>query len=234
MQGPAKLATYIGVTSALLGFALIGLAWNGAAELDYIQGQLPYALSGGLGGLGLIVTGMAVLGVQAMRTITAQRAREMGRLQDEADKLIRLLVQPGPGEVIEDETVIDVGARTVVRTIERRPATEAEQAVASAPVATSGFAPKPRMTVDDAATESPTPVAVLQRDDEAVWAPADADEDRLTEVLAGVSGVGPAKQQLLVERFGSLEALRRAERSDLTGLPGISPTLADRILAAVR
>jgi len=44
-----------------LGFIMIGVAWNGAASQDCIECQLPYVLSGGVGGLGLIILGAGLL-----------------------------------------------------------------------------------------------------------------------------------------------------------------------------
>jgi hypothetical protein len=43
------------------GFVVIGVAWNGAASIDFAQGQIPYLLSGGAAGLGLIAVGMALI-----------------------------------------------------------------------------------------------------------------------------------------------------------------------------
>lgn len=240
MRGPAQLATYIGVGMALLGFVLIGLAWNGAAELDFIQGQFPYVLSGGLGGLGLIIAGMAVLGIQTQRTLTARRVQEMGRLQDEVDALLRVVVQPGPGEFVEDETVVDVGAQTVVRTVSRKPLEDGSVpgASPSQDVPAEGFAPKPRGAHAEAAQE-PSTVAVLPREDDeghAAWAPKsdESEQQQIRALLADVSGVGPAKQDQLAEHFGSVAALRDATAEELADVPGISLTLAKRIQAALR
>jgi hypothetical protein len=248
MQGPAKIATYLGVSMVLLGFAMIAFAWNGAAELDFIQGQFPYALSGGLGGLGLIIGGMAVLAIQIQRTITAERARDMRALQDEADALIRNLIRPAPGEVIEDETIIDVGNRTVIRTIDRRPAEQAAHASPSAEAgAAAGYAPKPRAASGAHAAGDAAAVTVLDRtgstesddsgetEDEAAWAPPPTTDeaDAIKALLADVSGVGPAKQNLLAERFGTVAALRSASVDELAAVPGISRTLASRIQRAV-
>lgn len=250
MRGPAQLATYLGVSMALVGFALIGLAWNGAAELDYIQGQFPYVLSGGLGGLGLIVAGMAVLGIQTQRTLTAKRAKDMRRLQERVDALLRLLVRPGPGEYVEDETIVDVAARTVVRTVERKPIESLPPTGGRDAAPAGGYAPTPRAPRSPT-KEDPSHVAVLPRDlhrdghdaredDDAVWAPpaatgdAEAERQRIRELLADVSGVGPAKQRLLAERFGTVDALREATAEELAEVPGISPALGARIQAALR
>jgi hypothetical protein len=59
------------------------------------------------------------------------------------------------------------------------------------------------------------------------------DGRSLEEVLANVTGVGPAKQQQLTERFGSIEALRAASPEELQEINGISDTLAARIKRAV-
>jgi hypothetical protein len=249
MRGPAQIATYISVAMTLFGFGMIGIAWNNAAELDYIQGQFPYALSGGLGGVGLVIGGMAIMAIQTQRTLTAERTRDLGRLQDEIDHLLRLVVKPGEGEVIEDETIIDVGARTVVRTINRVPADApasgaAPAAADHAPGGASpaeGFAPAPRVTYEQPAPEEQAaPVAVIDREEspaeDEAWAPPADEEERarIHELLSDVSGVGPTKQRALADRFGTVAALRDASVKDLSGVPGISPTLATRIKAALQ
>jgi hypothetical protein len=59
------------------GFVAIGLGWKGAAASLIVAEQLPYLLSGGVGGLALIVTGSGILTVQANRY---WNARERARL----------------------------------------------------------------------------------------------------------------------------------------------------------
>lgn len=59
------------------GFVAIGLGWKGAAGSLVVAEQLPYLLSGGVGGLALIVTGAGILTVQANRY---WNARERARL----------------------------------------------------------------------------------------------------------------------------------------------------------
>lgn len=49
------------LTLIAAGFIAIGVAWNGAASIDFAQGQLPYLLSGGFMGLGLIVVGVGLM-----------------------------------------------------------------------------------------------------------------------------------------------------------------------------
>ena len=57
----------VGVLLVVIGFIALFLAWNGAAEKDFVEGQLPYLLSGGFVGLALIGSGLTVINVQARR-----------------------------------------------------------------------------------------------------------------------------------------------------------------------
>lgn len=71
---------HIGIGLATAGFVVIGLGWFGAARLDYTTGQVPYLISGGLGGLGLVAAGLTLLVIWEIRRlreeIVAQGARE--------------------------------------------------------------------------------------------------------------------------------------------------------------
>jgi hypothetical protein len=61
-----------GVALVVAGFVALFLAWNGAAGKDYVEGQLPYLISGGLVGIGLIGAGLTVVNVQARRADQAE------------------------------------------------------------------------------------------------------------------------------------------------------------------
>lgn len=67
-----------GVLLVVAGFVALFLAWNGAAGKDYVEGQLPYVISGGMVGLGLIGAGLTVVNVQARR---ADQAELLARLE---------------------------------------------------------------------------------------------------------------------------------------------------------
>ena len=49
--------------------------------------------------------------------------------------------------------------------------------------------------------------------------------------LSEIRGVGPAREQELLQRFGSLEAIRNATLDELAATPGVGPGTAGRILA---
>ncbi len=82
MKGWSKAPTQIGVGMIGVGFLLIVLAWNGAASLDYTQGQIPYLISGGVGGLGLVVGGVGLLVIQGLRRDNLMLAAKVDELID--------------------------------------------------------------------------------------------------------------------------------------------------------
>ena len=67
-----RLGGQLGVGLTLAGFLVIFLGWNGAGSHDYLPGQFPYLISGGIAGLAVVVLGAAMIVVQNQR---ADRAR---------------------------------------------------------------------------------------------------------------------------------------------------------------
>jgi hypothetical protein len=65
-----RLGRILGLTFVTAGFVIIGFAWNGAASINFAQGQIPYLLSGGFLGVALVVTGCVLL---MLSTIRAER-----------------------------------------------------------------------------------------------------------------------------------------------------------------
>lgn len=85
-----------GLVLVVAGFIALFLAWNGAAGLDYVQGQIPYLLSGGLVGLALVGAGLTVVNVQTRRADQAELLNKLEELTEllrdgEADQ-----APPGP------------------------------------------------------------------------------------------------------------------------------------------
>ncbi|MGH2759487.1 MAG: hypothetical protein ACRDKJ_07965 [Actinomycetota bacterium] len=60
----ARMSNYLAFSVIGLGFLALYLGWNGAANRNCVDCQIPYLISGGMTGLGLIATGIAVLVVQ--------------------------------------------------------------------------------------------------------------------------------------------------------------------------
>ncbi len=78
-----RLGRILGLFFVTAGFIVIGKAWDGAASINFAQGQIPYLLSGGFMGLGLIVTGSVLLllsTVRAERQVMTTLFEDMSRL----------------------------------------------------------------------------------------------------------------------------------------------------------
>ncbi|MFN2525675.1 MAG: hypothetical protein ABR505_05355 [Actinomycetota bacterium] len=78
-----RLARILGFLFVVAGFAVIAKAWDGAANQFRVDSQVPYLLSGGFMGLGLIVTGAMLLllaTVRVERKLLTDRYEDMTRL----------------------------------------------------------------------------------------------------------------------------------------------------------
>jgi hypothetical protein len=67
-NGWPKLGGVLGIVYCIAGFFLIFLGWNGAASHDREAAQIPYVISGGIAGLGLVVVGAALIVAHSLRT----------------------------------------------------------------------------------------------------------------------------------------------------------------------
>jgi hypothetical protein len=65
-----RFGRILGLFFCLAGFTTIGLGWNGSAKTAFVDVQFPYLISGGAGGLGLILLGVGLL---VMAQIRAER-----------------------------------------------------------------------------------------------------------------------------------------------------------------
>ncbi len=80
MRRDGNMTTNVATAMVTIGFGLMFVAWNGAAGLDYVQGQLPFLLSGTLPGLGLVLTGLTLALVHEMRSSRAELIEHLSRL----------------------------------------------------------------------------------------------------------------------------------------------------------
>lgn len=55
----------------------------------------------------------------------------------------------------------------------------------------------------------------------------------LVSSLDGIKGLGSKRQAALLERFGTVERIKQAELEDLASVPGITPSLAERIASCL-
>ncbi|MBI2168311.1 MAG: hypothetical protein HYU28_02250 [Actinobacteria bacterium] len=80
MQMGSKGSIYVAVGITALGFLVIFFGWNGAASKDYVTGQVPYVVSGGVAGLALVLVGLSVALAEARKRDTAKLGAKLDRL----------------------------------------------------------------------------------------------------------------------------------------------------------
>jgi hypothetical protein len=93
----ARLGGQLGLGCIAAGLLVIGLAWNGAAGVDFVSGQVPYLLSGGALGLGLIVLGAAMVVVQNSRHDRSLIEAQLKELNTAIARLANAVGGGGPG-----------------------------------------------------------------------------------------------------------------------------------------
>jgi hypothetical protein len=73
----------VGVLAAAVatGFVAMVLAWRGAAARISVADQVPYVVSGAMGGLALVAFALAVLVVQVRRRTEALRRADLARVR---------------------------------------------------------------------------------------------------------------------------------------------------------
>jgi hypothetical protein len=84
---PFTRSIVVSVVLIAAGFVAIGLGWRGAARSLIVAEQLPFLLSGGIGGLALIVAGSATLALQSSRYWNARERRQIDRLVRRASEV---------------------------------------------------------------------------------------------------------------------------------------------------
>jgi hypothetical protein len=109
----------------------IGFGWAGAAQVDCVECQIPFLLSGGAAGIGLIIFGVALMLLAQIRT-------ESRRLGDRIEHALGLRVRP------EDQQRPPAAATTEPR---------AEEAASASPGPAMNPNPLSAVPVDSQASE---------------------------------------------------------------------------------
>ena len=73
---------YTGLILIGAGFTAIGITWGEVAGELQVALQLPYLVSGGLTGLGLIIVGATMLNLAVKRRDAAKRTRQLEQLAE--------------------------------------------------------------------------------------------------------------------------------------------------------
>ena len=112
----AKLGGQLGLACIGIGLLLIGLAWNGAAGVDFVQGQIPYLLSGGFMGLSLVFIGIGLVIVENSRK---DRSKLQAELQDLNTAITRLAAAISAGSGTNGSTRTTTSAPPVPTALDR-------------------------------------------------------------------------------------------------------------------
>lgn len=95
----ASAGVWAGLALAAVGFGVIFYSWTKIAALLDVGRQMPYVVSGGMAGLGLIIVGVAVVDMAVRRQDRLERRQQilqMGRVLEELRTKIEQDKQPWP------------------------------------------------------------------------------------------------------------------------------------------
>ena len=88
--------TAVAAALAVAGFVGIVIAWVGVSATLVVPTQVAFAVSGGMGGLGLIGAGVALLEVQRRRYAAAEERRDIARFASELGDIAELIANQRP------------------------------------------------------------------------------------------------------------------------------------------
>jgi apolipoprotein N-acyltransferase len=88
-------AVWIGIAVAGVGFVLLGIAWAQVAGETQVYLQLPYLVSAGMTGLGLIMVGLTLINVSTKRRDALERERQMDQLVNILEEVKGVLGERG-------------------------------------------------------------------------------------------------------------------------------------------
>jgi hypothetical protein len=74
--------TWAGVLLTAGGAVLLVIAWGKTAGLSYVPLQIPYVVSAGFTGLGLVAVGLTVVSISAKRADARIRTEQLAELRD--------------------------------------------------------------------------------------------------------------------------------------------------------
>jgi len=82
---------WAGVAVAAAGFILIAIAWGDVAGESLVYRQLPYLVSAGLSGIGLVLVGLTIINVGTRQRDAIDRDRQIGQVAAILEELRAIL-----------------------------------------------------------------------------------------------------------------------------------------------
>ncbi len=128
MDRPSRLPLYLGAALVVCGWVAIGVGWWQAGRQDLETGQLPYVISGGFGGFGLLLMGAISVLIDFVRQAEWGLRRSAEDLHSRMEDFVDTFAARPAGRGLNPPR--EVGARPRRRRRRRpaRPAGSSEQA----------------------------------------------------------------------------------------------------------
>ena len=98
---PTTRLRFLGLLFWLAGGVIITFAWMGMAALGYVDGQMPYLVSGGAAGLALIIVGSTLILSAAVFDAAERGAQRTAELLKQAAEEAADVVEPPRKEASE-------------------------------------------------------------------------------------------------------------------------------------
>lgn len=89
LRAVPHVGTWAGVVLATIGAVLLAVAWGRTAGLTNVGLQVPYIVSAGFTGLGLVAVGLTVVNLSAKQEDSRERLRQTGELRELLTELRR-------------------------------------------------------------------------------------------------------------------------------------------------
>lgn len=80
MTNRGSLGTWVGVAVCVIGLVLIAVSWGQVAAETDVGLQMPYVISAGVSGLGLVMIGLGVISLATRRRDAVRRYQQLQQL----------------------------------------------------------------------------------------------------------------------------------------------------------